>query len=96
MTRSTRISSAACGQLLEECGAHGQPHVVLDLGQVPLIDSAGLEMLLDVQEEFQRRGGAMKLAAGQGLCREILGVTGVGAQFELYSEVTSAVGSFVQ
>lgn len=83
-------------QLLQACGAHGQPHVVLDLARVPLIDSAGLEMLLDVQEDFQRRGGALKLAVGSTLCREILSVTGVGSHFEVFPEVTSAVGSFVQ
>jgi anti-anti-sigma factor len=82
--------------LLEQCGAHGQPRVVFDLGRVPLIDSAGLEMLLDVQEDFQRRGGALKLAVGNALCREILSVTGVGGHFEIFPEATSAVGSFVQ
>jgi anti-anti-sigma factor len=83
-------------QLLLDCGAHGQPHAVLDLAHVPLVDSAGLEMLLDVQGDFQRRGGTLKLAVGSGLCREILSVTGVGSHFEVFSEATSAVGSFVQ
>ncbi len=83
-------------QLLQECGSHGQPRAVLDLESVPLVDSAGLEMLLDVQEDFQRRGGALKLAVRNSLCREILSVTGVGGHFEIYSEAASAVGSFVQ
>lgn len=83
-------------QLVEECRGRGQPHVVLDLERVPLVDSAGLELLLDVQEQFQQRGGALKLAVGPTLCREILSVTGVGARFEIYPETASAVGSFVQ
>jgi anti-anti-sigma factor len=83
-------------QLLQECGSRGQPRVVLDLERVPLLDSAGLEMLLDVQEECQRRGGALKLAAGRALCHEILSVTGVGAHFEVFPDAASAVGSFVQ
>jgi anti-anti-sigma factor len=83
-------------RLLQECGAQGQPRAVLDLDRVPLIDSAGLEMLLDVQEDFQRRGGTLKLAARGTLCREILNVTGVGGHFEIYPEAASAVGSFVQ
>jgi len=83
-------------RLLQECGAQGQPRAVLDLDRVPLIDSAGLEMLLDVQEDFQRRGGTLKLAARSPLCREILSVTGVGGHFEVFSEAASAVGSFVQ
>lgn len=83
-------------QLLEECRAHGQPRAVLDLENVPLIDSAGLEMLLDVQEDFYRRGGALKLAVRNPLCREILSVTGVAGHFEMFSDANSAVGSFVQ
>ena len=53
-------------------------------------------MLLDVQEEFQRRGGTLKLAVRSPLCREILNVTGVAGRFEVFSEAASAVGSFVQ
>jgi anti-anti-sigma factor len=82
--------------LLEECGARGQPRVVLDFDHVPLIDSAGLELLLDIQEQFQQRGGTLKLAGRNGLCREILSVTGVGRHFEVFSEASSAVASFVQ
>lgn len=83
-------------RLLAECGADGQPRVVLDLDRVPLIDSAGLEMLLDVQEDFLRRGGTLKLAVRSPLCREILSVTGVGSHFEVFPEAASAVASFVQ
>lgn len=82
--------------LLQQCGGHGQPRVVLDFARVPLLDSTGLEMLLDVHEDFQRRGGALKLAVGNALCREILLVTGVGGSFEMFPEANSAVGSFVQ
>jgi len=82
--------------MLAHCSGHGQPRVVLDLEQVPLIDSAGLELLLDTQEAFQRQGGALKLAVNNALCKEILLVTGVGRQFEIHLDVNSAVGSFVQ
>jgi anti-anti-sigma factor len=74
----------------------GQPHVVLDLQGVPLIDSAGLELLLDVHEEYQRLGGAIKLASANQLCTEILKVTGVGQHFEIYPDTGAAVGSFVR
>ena len=83
-------------ELLQSCGTHGQPRAVLDLERIPLIDSAGMEMLLDVQEDFQRRGGALKLAGRNPLCQEILAVTGVGSHFEVFSDAASAVGSFVQ
>jgi anti-anti-sigma factor len=74
----------------------GQPHVVLDLQSVAVMDSAGLELLMDTQDEYQRSGGALKLANPGALCREVLKVTGVGSKFEVFPDTRSAVRSFVQ
>jgi anti-anti-sigma factor len=74
----------------------GQPHIVLDMQGVAVIDSTGLELLLDVQEKCQRRGGAMKLAGLGAVCREVLKCTGVGARFEIFRDSRGAVRSFVQ
>lgn len=74
----------------------GQPQIVLDLQSVALIDSAGLELLLDYQEKCQRMGGALKLAGVGTLCREVLKATGVGARFEIFRDTGGAVRSFVQ
>jgi anti-anti-sigma factor len=84
--------SAAFDKLLER----GQPLVVLDLQGVAVIDSAGLELLLEVQEKCQRMGGALKLAGMGALCREVLKATGVGARFEMFRDSGGAVRSFVQ
>jgi anti-anti-sigma factor len=81
---------------LAECLVDGQPKAVLEMQSVPLIDSAGLELLLDMQDQFERRAGTLKLAAPSPLCRDILAVTGVANRFEMYREVKSAIGSFVQ
>ena len=81
--------------LLEECQEAGQPRVVFDLRDVALIDSAGLELLLDAQEECGRRGGTLKLAAPNDLCREILTLTGIDRRFEIFDDPVRAVGSFV-
>ncbi|MEX2317162.1 MAG: STAS domain-containing protein, partial [Pirellulales bacterium] len=86
---------AALGALLSARADRGQPHVVLDLQGVAVVDSAGLELLLDTQEQYQRLGGALKLANPGTLCREVLKATGVGARFEVYPDTGSAVRSFV-
>lgn len=83
-------------RLLDECLAVGQPRTVVDLSRVPLVDSAGLELLLNYQDSFQQRGGALKLAAPNPLCRDILMVTGVERHFEIFTEAVSAVGSFAE
>jgi anti-anti-sigma factor len=74
----------------------GQPKVVFNMREVSLIDSAGLELLLDVQDKLAQRGGALKLAAPSPLCQEVLAVTGVGRRFDVFKDTLSAVGSFVQ
>jgi anti-anti-sigma factor len=82
--------------LLEGRVERGQPQIVLDLQSIVLIDSAGLEMLLNFQEKCQRMGGALKLANVGALCREVLKATGVGARFEMFRDSGGAVRSFVQ
>jgi anti-anti-sigma factor len=82
--------------LLEARLDRGQQQIVLDLQSIALMDSAGLELLLDIQEKCQRMGGALKLANPGGLCREVLKATGVGAKFEIFRDAGSAVRSFVQ
>lgn len=87
---------AEISALIDECLQSGQPRAVLDLELVPLVDSQGLERLLDAQERFGRRGGRLKLAAPNELCKEILACTGVADQIEVFSDVKTAIGSFVQ
>jgi anti-anti-sigma factor len=82
-------------KVLDGCAQRGQPKVVLDLQGVALVDSAGLELLMTTHEEYQRTGGALKLANPGALCAEVLKVTGVGARFEVFGDMGSAVRSFL-
>ena len=93
------ISSASVDELtsvLDERLVAHQPRVVLDLSSVPLIDSAGLEWLLDLADECTARTGMLTLAAPNALCRDVLEVTGIARQFVLFDEVSAAVGSFAR
>lgn len=83
-------------RLCDESLTGGQPRVVFDLGRVGLFDSAGLEWLLSTQERFVQRGGALKLAAANPLCRDILMVTGLDRHFEIFPDTVMAVGSFAR
>lgn len=98
VTGGDRISGdyvSELNDLLEDCVSQGQPHVVIDLQGVALIDGAGLELLLDAQEKYQRMGGGLKLANAGLLLREIFKVTGVATRFEIFGDARSAVRSFV-
>jgi anti-anti-sigma factor len=76
------------------CLGKGQPQMVIDLEGVSLIDSAGLEFLLDTFDECTRRGGSVLLAAPNPLCCDILNATGLSEKFLFFDDVDSAVGSF--
>ncbi len=82
--------------LLEGCVNDGQPQLVLDCRQIALFDSAGLELLLDIRESCARRGGLFQLAGLNTLCLDILQVTDIASQFELYDDSVAAAGSFAQ
>lgn len=83
-------------QLVDQCLQSGQPKLVINLRNVPLIDSAGLELLWDTRDQCMRRGGMMEIAAPNALCRDIITCTPLSDQFVIFDDVLSAVGSFAQ
>lgn len=83
-------------ETVQHCLSDGLPMVVLNLHDVPLIDSAGLEALLDCRDNIRARGGNVKLAALTPLSHDILRVSGVIDAFESFPDDKAAVRSFVQ
>ncbi len=81
-------------EFLEPWLSRGIPKIVLDLEGIQLIDSAGLEFLLELQERCLQKSGDLQLAGVGGLCRDALCITGVADRFEMFTDVPSAVGSF--
>lgn len=83
-------------RVFEECLGKGQPRVVFQMQEVPLIDSAGLELLLEIKDACLRRGGALQLAAPNALCCDMLRATRLAQQFAIFNDAIAAVGSFAQ
>ncbi|MAT15555.1 MAG: hypothetical protein CMJ46_09840 [Planctomyces sp.] len=84
------------GGLFDECLNSGQPKIVFSFKNTPLVDSAGLEWLLDALEKCLISGGNLKLAAPNPLCEDILRITGFLSRFEVYPDTLSAVGSYTR
>jgi anti-anti-sigma factor len=68
--------------------------VILLLEGIPLFDSAGLELLLDMHDECRARGGVLKLAAPSSLCHDILTATGMTRRLEVLDDLHQAIASF--
>ncbi len=72
----------------------GVPLVIIDLCQTALIDGAGLDWMLSLDEECCRRGGCIRLCNVGELCGDLLRITGVGASIQKYEDLESALRSF--
>ena len=81
---------------VERCFEDGQPAIVMDMSEVQLVDSSGLEALLETRDHVEVCGGTIKLAAITPLVDDILRATGLYDKFDCFPNVKSAVGSFLR
>jgi len=65
--------------------------LVLDLADVPFVDSAALEYLLDLQERLSERLGQVKLARPDENVRKVFEITRLDNAFEGYEDVSQAI-----
>ncbi len=65
--------------------------VVLDLDHTELLDSAGLEAVLDAHDRLREQGGAMKVTTTNPANRKILEITRLDQQLEVLESVVDAV-----
>ena len=68
---------------------------VVDTGSVPYVDSRGLEVLVETNEQMTQSGQALKLCGLNETLREVFDVTELANLFEQYEDVASAVRSFL-
>lgn len=68
---------------------------VVDLSATPFVDSQGLEALLNLTETLADAGRQLKLCGVNETVKEILKLTELTDQFEVYEDVGEAVRSFL-
>ncbi len=87
-------SAMFCNDLLQRLkGAN--PRLVLALQDVPYLDSAAIEGMLDAADELGKRAQQLKLASVSPTVREVFELTGVVGRFQLFADVQNAVRSFL-
>ncbi|HTL31340.1 MAG TPA: STAS domain-containing protein [Tepidisphaeraceae bacterium] len=69
--------------------------LVIDMSDVAFIDSAGLELLLDVTEKLGETGQSLRLCHENKTIREVLQLTDLDQQFDHFEDLTTAVRSFL-
>jgi len=73
-----------------------QPEIanaVVDLGEVPYIDSTGLAFLVELYKVLQGRGGQLVLAGANARVREVLTLTRIGELMPVFDDQKSAIAA---
>jgi anti-sigma B factor antagonist len=69
--------------------------VVLDMTEIPYVDSAGLEALLEITERMGEGAQVLRICGANKTVREVLTLTDLAPLFDHFDDVTTAVRSFL-
>ena len=72
----------------------GHRKILLDLGQVSYVDSAGLGQLVQIHATTKNQGGALRLANTTKKLKDLLVVTKLVTVFDSYDSEKEALASF--
>src|ERR1700721_1860518 len=86
-------SSAEVVSARNQLQAAGIANAVVDLGEVPYIDSTGLAFLVDLYKILQGHGGQLALAGANARVLEVLALTRIGDLIPVFDDQESAVAA---
>jgi anti-sigma B factor antagonist len=74
----------------------GKKHVLLNLGEVSYVDSAGLGEIVQAYATMNKGGGALKLLNTTKRIKDLLAITKLLTVFECHDDEAEAVKSFTK
>ena len=81
-------------QVLEEALSNGDSQIILNLSDVPMIDSSGIGMLTRFLTAAHKAGGSLKLVNPSKFAVQTLRMVGILNLFEIFEDDDKAVESF--
>ncbi|HTK94894.1 MAG TPA: STAS domain-containing protein [Terriglobales bacterium] len=81
-------------QTVEDLFGGGDSRIVVNVADVPMIDSSGIGALVRLLTIAKQRGGALKLVNPSKLAVQTLKIVGLLNLFEIYNDEGEAVSSF--
>lgn len=78
----------------EDLLAAGDHSVILDLSEVPMVDSSGIGLLVKSLTSFKQRGGSLKLLSPSKFTLQSFKLVGLLNLFQIYDNLPAAVASF--
>ncbi len=82
--------TAIIARLLKE----GQRHLLLNMAEVPFIDSSGIGGLIKSFSRAKSDGGKLKLLNPSQTARQLLSITGLLSVLEVFDDEATALSSF--
>jgi anti-sigma B factor antagonist len=79
---------------IDEAVAAGNNKLVVNLAEVPSIDSSGIGLLVKAMASAKQRGGTLKLVNPSKFAVQVLRLVGVLNLFEIFDDENAAVESF--
>lgn len=81
-------------QTMEEHLGAGEARIVVNIAEVPMIDSSGIGVLVRSLTSAKQRGGNLKLVNPSKLAMQTLKIVGLLNLFEIFDDESKAVASF--
>lgn len=81
-------------QKFDELLNDGDSYFVIDLGEISMIDSSGIGLLVRCLTAAKQKSGALKLLNPSKFAQQTLRMTGLHSLFEVFTDQEQAVASF--
>jgi anti-sigma B factor antagonist len=88
--------SLTVNRLMVDLIDQGKTNVIVDLGDVELMNSSGLGIIIQSANHLKSKNGQLKLANIAEKIQSLLVITKLNTVFETYSTVDEAIKSFAQ
>ena len=80
----------ACMELMND----GSSRIIVNLTEVPMIDSSGIGVLVRTLTQAKQHGGNLKLVSPSKFALQTLKIVGLSNLFEQFDDETKAIQSF--
>jgi len=92
--RIDSMNANESGAALADTISNGHTQLVLDLGSVEYMSSAGLREIVSALKKVKRETGDMRLAQPSPRVREVLEMAGLDTIFRIFPTQSEAIGSY--
>lgn len=94
VTVTGRLDAATAGEFEEQCDKwlyQDEIHIVVDMGGVEYISSAGLRIILISAKKLRAKGGDLFFCELKGMVADVFKMTGFAAMFQIFETRAQAI-----